>query len=167
MKFSVKFDDISDELMYYLKDLFIFLLSVFFSIVLAEIFVIRKIQNPDAVDRLFTYFYFIIPIFSFSMIASYVYRNKRIKETGKAKSSFRYRLTLAFIFVSLLPSIPIFLLSSNVVGKIIESFYRIDISESLKSARFNIRLIESEERMNLFLKAKLISATLSKKKCSD
>ncbi|MBE7411308.1 MAG: ATP-binding protein [Leptospiraceae bacterium] len=163
MKFFQIRKPISNELMYYLKDLFILLLSIFISIIAAEFVVLKDIPDTDAVDRTFTYFYFIVPVFSFSMLASYIYRNKRIKETGKAKSSFRYRLTLAFVFVSLLPSIPIFLLSSNVVGKIVESFYRIDISDALKSARFNIQLIETSDRLDLLEKAKLISATLKHK----
>ncbi|MCE9500775.1 MAG: HAMP domain-containing protein [Leptospira sp.] len=153
--------NLKGELQYYLKDLYIFLLSTLISVMLAELLAFEEKTEIDFVDRIFGYIYFLIPIFSLSLVASYIYRNKRIKETGKVRSSLRYRLTLAFVFVSMLPSIPIFLFSSNFVGKMVESFYRIDISEALKSSRHNVRLLEAEDRNTLFEKGKKLFSGLS------
>ncbi|EMP04793.1 hypothetical protein LEP1GSC124_0081, partial [Leptospira interrogans serovar Pyrogenes str. 200701872] len=81
--------------------------------------------------------------FSLSLLISYFYRNKRNLETGRLKSSIRYRLTLSFIFVAFLPSLPILFLSSNVTGKLYERFYGIDIEEALSSGE---TLILNEEK---------------------
>ena len=152
--------NLKGEFQYYLKDLYIFLLSTLISVLLAEYLAFEEKSEIDLVDRIFGYIYFLIPIFSMALVASYIYRNKRIKETGKVRSSLRYRLTLAFIFVSMLPSIPIFLFSSNFVGKMVENFYRIDISESLKSSRHNVSLLEADDRNILFEKGRKLYASL-------
>ncbi|MCB1156720.1 MAG: HAMP domain-containing protein [Leptospiraceae bacterium] len=150
----------SGELKYYLRDLYIFLFSVFISIVLAETLIFNSSEKNDVVDKIFVYIYFIFPLFSLSLIGSYVYRSSRIRKTGKVRSIIRYRITLAFIFVSILPSIPIFLLSSNVVGKLVESFYRIDISDALKSAVHNINMLEERDRQILIKKLSLLKKEL-------
>ncbi|MEM7182951.1 MAG: ATP-binding protein [Spirochaetota bacterium] len=153
---------ISGEFKYYLRDLYIFLFSVFISIVLAETLIFNSSESNDVVDKIFVYIYFIFPLFSLSLIASYIYRNIRIKQTGKVRSIIRYRLTLGFIFVSILPSIPVFLISSNVVGKLVESFYRIDISEALKHSSENIRLLEHKDRQQIFAKMMALLRTTEK-----
>lgn len=158
----IKQFNLSGETKYYLRDLYIFLFSVFISIVLAETLIFNNNEANDVVDKIFVYIYIIFPLFSLSLIASYIYRNIRIKQTGKIRSIIRYRLTLGFIFVSILPSIPVFLISSNVVGKLVESFYRIDISEALKHSSENIRLIESSDRVDLFRKITILSNTVKK-----
>lgn len=155
---------VTGELRYYLKDLYFFLLSIFFSIVLAETIIFTNDTDKDLVDKIFIYTYFIVPIFSLSLILSYIYRNIRIKQTGKARSIIRYRLTLAFIFISILPSIPIFLLSSNVVGKLVESFYRIDVSKALNSAKQIIAQDEKKDKENLLRLARILQSSLNEEK---
>lgn len=148
---------LTGEFRYYLRDLYIFLLSVFISIVIAETVIFTDSSSPiDFVDRIFVYIYIIFPLFSLALVISYIYRNFRIRQTGKLRSVIRYRLMLAFVFVSILPSIPIFFLSSNVVGRLVESFYRIDVSEALKSAKENVKFVEEEEKKNLVARGKML-----------
>ncbi|MCB1190254.1 MAG: HAMP domain-containing protein [Leptospiraceae bacterium] len=160
MKIKTPFT-VTGELRYYLKDLYFFLLSIFFSIVLAETIIFTNDVEKDLVDKIFVYTYFIVPIFSLSLVLSYIYRNIRIKQTGKARSIIRYRLTLAFIFISILPSIPIFLLSSNVVGKLVESFYRIDVSEALDSAKQLIARDEKNDKKVLIQLATILQQSVT------
>lgn len=161
MKF-IKEIKLSGEGKYYLRDLYIFLLSIFISILLAETIIFSDANEIDLVDKIFVYIYIIFPLFSLALIISYIYRNIRIRQTGKLRSVIRYRLTLAFVFVSILPSIPIVLFSSNVVGRLVESFYRIDISEALKSAIDEVKQSEEEDKKVLFSKARLLQKIVSK-----
>ncbi|TGN18520.1 LIC_11548 family sensor histidine kinase [Leptospira idonii] len=140
---------ISEENRYYLRDVFIFCLTVTVSVTLAEIFIFRSEEEVPFSAKFDTYVLLLIPFFILSLILSYIYRNKRNLETGKIRSSIRYRLTLAFLFVALLPSLPIFILSSNLTGKLIEGFYRVDISNALQSSEFLISNAEKEAEKNL------------------
>lgn len=153
----------SNEKKYYLRDFTFFTASVVVSIICAETFLFSDRQNVDIVDRIFGYSYFTFPLFLLVLFLSYIYRNLRIRKTGKIRSVIRYRLTIAFIFVSILPSIPIYILSSNVIGRIVESFYQIDISEALIAAKNYVILEEEESKKLLFQKALQFQKNLPKK----
>lgn len=138
----------NDETRYYLRDLLVLGLNILLSVILAETFQFSD-QNSISddigfLDRIVAYIFFFVPLFSLSLLISYFYRNKRNLETGRLKSSIRYRLTLSFIFVALLPLLPILFLSSNVTGKLYERFYGIDIEEALLSGE---TLILNEENL--------------------
>ncbi|MBM9498910.1 HAMP domain-containing protein [Leptospira sp. 201903071] len=154
----------NDETRYYLRDLLILGLIILLSVTLAEAiqFSGRNIQSDDIgfLDRLVVYIFFFIPLFSLSLLISYFYRNKRNIETGRLKSSIRYRLTLSFIFVALLPSVPILFLSSNITGKIYERFYGIDIEEALSSGESLIRNEEEPKKKVLIEKTRLLESFL-------
>jgi len=143
---------ISEENRYYLRDAFVFLLTISVAVTLSETFIFRSDDEVPFTAKIDTYLLLLIPFFILALMISYVYRNKRNLETGKIRSSIRYRLTLAFLFVALLPSLPIFILSSNLTGKLIEGFYRVDISNALKSAVVLISLEEKPAEANLFQK---------------
>lgn len=140
---------ISDESRYYLRDILVFLLTLSISIVFSEFIFFGSEDDISIYSKIDTYLFILIPFFILSLILSYIYRNKRNLETGKIRSSIRYRLTLAFLFVALIPSLPIFFLSSNLTGKLIEGFYRVDISNALKSAL--ILVLNEEEESNIVL----------------
>ncbi|RHX90437.1 LIC_11548 family sensor histidine kinase [Leptospira stimsonii] len=154
----------NDETRYYLRDLLILGLIILLSVILAEAiqFSGRNIQTDDIgfLDRIVVYIFFFIPLFSLSLLISYFYRNKRNLETGRLKSSIRYRLTLSFIFVALLPSVPILFLSSNITGKIYERFYGIDIEEALSSGESLIRNEEEPKKKVLIEKTRLLESFL-------
>ncbi|MCG9874261.1 MAG: ATP-binding protein [Leptospiraceae bacterium] len=139
----------NDEIRYYVRDFFVFSFSIIIGIFFAEFFYFSGRDEFEIINKLDTYIIFILPFFILSVIVSYIYRNKRNKETGKIRSSIRYRLTLAFLFVALLPSIPIFILSSNLTGKMIETLYRIDITNALNSSMEIIKKDELEDRIEL------------------
>jgi two-component system, NtrC family, nitrogen regulation sensor histidine kinase NtrY len=151
------------EARYYIRDLYIFAICSFISIVLAETIIFSGKSKVDFVDRIYGYIFFIFPFFTLALIGSYFYRNFRIKQTGKIRSIIRYRLTLAFIFISILPSIPVFILSSNIIGRLVESFYRINISEALKSAKANINLMERDDYNEIVDKSRQFSILVNSK----
>ncbi|MBM9575590.1 HAMP domain-containing protein [Leptospira sp. 201903070] len=154
----------NDETRYHLRDLLILGLIILLSVILAEAiqFSGSNIQTDDIgfLDRIVVYIFFFIPLFSLSLLISYFYRNKRNLETGRLKSSIRYRLTLSFIFVALLPSVPILFLSSNITGKIYERFYGIDIDEALSSGESLIRNEEEPKKKILIEKTRLLESFL-------
>lgn len=139
----------NEEARYYIRDFFVFSFSICLGVFFAEFFYFSGREEVYNANKLETYIIFILPFFILSVIISYIYRNKRNKETGKIKSSIRYRLTLAFLFVALLPSIPIFILSSNLTGKLIETLYRIDITNALNSSIELIQKLEKKDRLEL------------------
>ncbi|WP_061216519.1 LIC_11548 family sensor histidine kinase [Leptospira weilii] len=154
----------NDETRYYLRDLLVLGLNILLSVILAETF---QFSDQNAVsddigflDRIVVYIFFFIPLFSLSLLISYFYRNKRNLETGGLKSSIRYRLTLSFIFVALLPLLPILFLSSNVTGKLYERFYGIDIEEALLSGETLILNEEKPQKKLLVEKTRLLESFL-------
>ena len=155
---------LSIEIKYYLRDFYIFIFCAITAILLAESIIFSGSNDVDLVERIFGYIYFIIPFFTLSLIISYLYRNIRNKQTGKIRSVIRYRLTVAFIFVSILPSIPIFILSSNVVSRLVESFYRIDISKALIASKNTITFQEANDKNLLINKVNEISTIINQKK---
>ncbi|ABJ79117.1 HAMP domain-containing protein [Leptospira borgpetersenii serovar Hardjo-bovis] len=154
----------NDETRYYLRDLLVLGLNILLSVILAETFQFSD-QNSISddigfLDRIVVYIFFFIPLFSLSLLISYFYRNKRNLETGRLKSSIRYRLTLSFIFVALLPLLPILFLSSNVTGKLYERFYGIDIEEALLSGETLILNEEKPKKKLLVEKTRLLESFL-------
>lgn len=148
------------ELNYYLRDLYIFVFCIFVAIALAETIIFNDKSNADFTDRIIGYGFFVIPFLILALIVLSIYRNFRIRKTGKARSSIRYRLTIGFIFVSILPAIPVVILSSNVIGKLVESFYRIDVSAALRHSRNFVAYAESEDRKHIYQKARLLHSHL-------
>lgn len=148
------------ELHYYLRDLYIFVFCIFVAIALAETIIFNDKSNADFTDRIIGYGFFVIPFLILALIVLSIYRNFRIRKTGKARSSIRYRLTIGFIFVSILPAIPVVILSSNVIGKLVESFYRIDVSAALRHSRNFVAYTESEDRKHIYQKARLLHSYL-------
>lgn len=151
---------LSDENRYYLRDIFIFFLTLAVSVAFSELVFFRQEEDISFFSKLDTYVFILIPFFILSLILSYVYRNRRNRETGKIRSSIRYRLTLAFLFVALVPSLPIFILSSNLTGRLIEGFYRVDISNALRSANLIIQNEEKEIESEFIDKVSILRSRL-------
>ena len=135
-----------DEFKIYLRDALFLVLVVLFSIFIAEGFLLGG--NTALVDRIFSYLMIFIPLGTLNLIAHYYYRNRRIRLTGNLRSSLRYRLSLAFMLVSVIPSIPIFFISSNVVERLVQDFFRIDVEEAMASADSLISHYRFEYRRN-------------------
>ena len=136
----------------YIRDFFFFLLTCAVSIITAEFFLFEgQTEQVFITTRLFTYAYLIIPLTLVVMALSYSYRTQRIKKTGIIRSSIRYKLIIAFIFVSILPSIPIVLLSGDLIEKSIDGFFSIDIKKGLQAGN-NIINHQAGKNRNAFLK---------------
>ncbi|XDD55742.1 ATP-binding protein [Leptospira sp. WS4.C2] len=160
LKFLKILPRLSDENRYYLRDIFIFFLTLGVSVGFSELVFFRQEEDISFFSKLDTYVFILIPFFILSLILSYVYRNRRNRETGKIRSSIRYRLTLAFLFVALVPSLPIFILSSNLTGRLIEGFYRVDISNALRSANLIIQNEEKEVETEFLEKVSILRTRL-------
>ena len=132
-----------EEARIYVRDIVFLLLIVVFSVFIAEQFLLA--ENPSLVDRIFSYLLIFIPLGTLNLIAHYYYRNRRIRITGSLRSSMRYRLSIAFMLVAVIPSIPIFLISSNMVEKLVEDFFQVDVARSLESARIVLDYYRQEE----------------------
>lgn len=152
----------NEENRYYIRDLFILTGVIFFGILLAESIHFRHSQDFNFVDRIPVYVYYTVPLFTLFLALSYFYRNKRNLETGRLKSSIRYRLSLSFLFIAILPSIPIFFLSSNVIGKVFEGFYGLDIAQALDGGYYFIQKELDGEKKDLIEKAKLLRNLVAK-----
>ncbi|EOQ90410.1 GHKL domain protein [Leptospira yanagawae serovar Saopaulo str. Sao Paulo = ATCC 700523] len=158
------FPNLSDENRYYLRDIFIFFLTLAVSIGFSELVFFREEEDISFYSKLDTYVFILIPFFILSLILSYIYRNRRNRQTGKIRSSIRYRLTLAFLFVALVPSLPIFILSSNLTGRLIEGYYQVDISNALRSANHFVDSIEKENESSFLEIVNRFRSLLEKEK---
>ncbi len=116
----------------YLRDILFMFITIAISVAIPEIFLLSK--DSTLVDRIFSYLLLFIPLGTVNLIAHYYYRNRRIRVTGNLRSSLRYRLSLAFMLVAVIPSIPIFLISSDMMQHVVEGFFRIDAAGALESA---------------------------------
>ncbi len=137
-----------EESRIFLRDLFFLLLSLFVSVVLAEFLLLN--ENATAVDRIFTYLILFIPVGTLNLIAHYYYRNRRIRATGNLRSSLRYRLSLAFMLTAVIPSIPIFLVSSNMVEELVKVIFRVDVARAFQSAEKTLQHYRRREIALLF-----------------
>lgn len=132
-----------EERKIYLRDIFFFGLIVVVSILVSEQFLLN--EDATIVDRIFTYLLLFIPMGTFNLIAHYYYRNRRIRQTGNLRSSLRYRLSIAFMLIAIIPSIPIFLISANNVEQVVESLFNVDVAGAMESAQAAIRYYERQE----------------------
>lgn len=115
-----------------LRDIFYVILVLWVSVFVAESFFLNEQSTPF--DRIFGYIVVFIPLGTLNFFLHYLYRNRRIKRTGKLRSSLRYRLILAFLIVSIIPSLPIFLLTSGRVESVIGVFFDLDFRGAMDSA---------------------------------
>lgn len=121
-----------EESRIFLRDLFFLLLSLIISVVFSEWLILD--ETATGVDRIFTYLLIFIPVGTLNLIAHYYYRNRRIRQTGNLRSSLRYRLSLAFMLTAVIPSIPLFLVSSNMVEELVKVIFRVDVGRAFRSA---------------------------------
>lgn len=130
-----------EERKIYLRDVFFLALIVFFSIFISEQFLLGT--DAALVDRIFTYLLLFIPLGTLNLIGHYYYRNRRIRLTGNLRSSLRYRLSIAFMLIAIIPSLPIFLISANNVDTVLESLFSLNVARGVEGAE---RLIQRYER---------------------
>ncbi|MDH5656937.1 MAG: HAMP domain-containing protein, partial [Spirochaetia bacterium] len=137
-----------EESKIYVRDFIFWLIIVFFSVFIAELFLLK--EKAKSVDHLFVYLLVFIPLGTLNLVLHYFYRNRRIRQTGNLRSSLRYRLSLAFMLVSIIPSLPIFFISSNVVDSLVENYFKADLTGALKSAR-QVLLFYEQKQINEFV----------------
>lgn len=124
-----------------LRDIFYVFIVLWISIFISEYFFLDS--NATPFDRIFSYIIIFLPLGTLNFFLHYLYRNRKIEVTGKLRSSLRYRLILAFLIVSIIPAMPIFLLSSSKVESIVSLFFKLDLKGSLESAE---KLLQYQEK---------------------
>lgn len=118
-----------EESKIYLRDVYFLILIVVLSIGIAELFLVG--QHAQPVDRILYYLVIFVPLGTLNLLAHYYYRNRRIRITGSLRSSLRYRLSLAFMIIAVIPSIPIFLISANVAEGLVGAFFEVDVKGAM------------------------------------
>jgi two-component system nitrogen regulation sensor histidine kinase NtrY len=124
------------------RDIFYLFIVLWFSVFIAEYFFLDK--NATPFDRIFGYIIIFLPLGTLNFLLHYLYRNRKIQLTGKLRSSLRYRLILAFLLVSIIPAMPIFLLTSSNVESIISVFFKLDLKGGMESAEEMLLYHENE-----------------------
>ena len=122
-----------EERKLYLRDIFFLVTVIVLSVLLAENYLIK--ENTNAVDRIFSYLLFFLPLGTLTFIAQLLYRNRRIRKTGNLRSSLRYRLNIAFLLIAIIPSIPIFLISSTNVEMVVSGLFNRNVTRAMRDAR--------------------------------
>jgi nitrogen fixation/metabolism regulation signal transduction histidine kinase len=131
-----------------LRDILYVILVLWISVFVAESFFLNEQSTPF--DRIFGYIIVFIPLGTLNFLLHYLYRNRRIRRTGKLRSSLRYRLILAFLIVSIIPSLPIFLLTSGRVESVIGVFFDLDFRGAMESAEHMMSDWESEAARDFY-----------------
>lgn len=126
-----------------LRDAFFLIVILWISVFIAESYFVREDTSP--VDRIFIYLVVFIPLGTLNFLFLYYYRNKRIRRTGNLRSSLRYRLMIAFMVVSIFPSIPIFLVSSDRVETVIAILFSLDFRGGLVASEDLLKQHETED----------------------
>jgi nitrogen fixation/metabolism regulation signal transduction histidine kinase len=124
------------------RDIFYLFIVLWLSVFIAEYFFLDK--NATPFDRIFGYIIIFLPLGTLNFLLHYLYRNRKIQLTGKLRSSLRYRLILAFLLVSIIPAMPIFLLTSSNVESIISVFFKLDLKGGMESAEEMLLYHENE-----------------------
>jgi two-component system nitrogen regulation sensor histidine kinase NtrY len=124
------------------RDIFYLFIVLWLSVFIAEYFFLDK--NATPFDRIFGYIIIFLPLGTLNFLLHYLYRNRKIQLTGKLRSSLRYRLILAFLLVSIIPAMPIFLLTSSNVEFIISVFFKLDLKGGMESAEEMLLYHENE-----------------------
>ncbi|MBE7438509.1 MAG: HAMP domain-containing protein [Spirochaetales bacterium] len=101
------------ELQIYVRDVLFFALITLASVVGGELALAGK--EPLLADRITVYLLIFVPLGTLNLLAHYIYRNRRIRKTGSLRTSLRYRLSLAFLLVAIVPGLPLFLLVSHLL----------------------------------------------------
>ncbi|MCB1172621.1 MAG: HAMP domain-containing protein [Leptospiraceae bacterium] len=137
-----------EERKLYYRDILFILFVIVASILLAEYFLIRA--TSTAVDRIFSYLLIFLPLGILTVVAQLVYRNRRIRKTGNLRSSLRYRLTIAFLLISIVPSIPIFLISSSNVEIVLSALFNRNIRLALQDGHQLLEYYQKRELERLW-----------------
>jgi len=124
------------------RDIFYLFIVLWLSVFIAEYFFLDK--NATPFDRIFGYIIIFLPLGTLNFLLHYLYRNRKIQLTGKLRSSLRYRLILAFLLVSIIPAMPIFLLTSSTVESIISVFFKLDLKGGMESTERMLLYHENE-----------------------
>ncbi|MBX7057429.1 MAG: HAMP domain-containing protein [Leptospirales bacterium] len=140
---------LQEERKIYLRDVLFLLAMVLVSIAVSEKWLLKS--DASLVDRIFTYLLLFVPLGTINLIAHYYYRNRRIRITGNLRSSLRYRLSIAFMLIAIIPSLPIFLVSANNVDAALEGLFNINVVRGVRAADRLVRYYEDRE-LNAFRK---------------
>lgn len=87
-------------------------------------------SHPNYYKRISTYFYLFLPSLSLLFFISYNYQKRTTRFVPTAQS-IRYRFLMFFLLTALLPSVPVFIISSDVIQRSIDRYFLLEIEDIL------------------------------------
>lgn len=96
-------------------------------------------SHPNYYTRISTYFYLFLPSLSLLFFISYNYQKKRGNLVPTAQS-IRYRFLMFFLLTALLPSTPLFIISSDIIQRNIDRYALLNIEEIANLPKQSLRL---------------------------
>jgi len=124
-----------------------------------EFFALKSFFNIKAIPsqfRLILYFLFISPIiliYLIILILSKLLRHHRLRRGGK----FQARLIIAFMLVSLIPTLPLIILSNSIINRTIELWLTKSIEDALNYSLNLLSDFSDEFKKDLLFYSKIIS----------
>ena len=130
----------------YTRDVSIILIILLSVIAIIEYWFFAK-YAPNYLQRISTYFYSLLPVFGLFFLI-YFYSKGKLSDVVSKRRSIRHRLMSAFVVVALLPSTPVFLLSSDTIQRGIQDYLNLNVKSISKVHLNSLRLIY-EPRLKL------------------
>lgn len=96
-------------------------------------------SHPNYYKRISTYFYLFLPSLSLLLFISYNYQ-RRTKNFIPTAQSIRYRFLIFFLLTALLPSVPVFIISSDVIQRSIDRYLLLDVENLYNLPRKSLTL---------------------------
>lgn len=96
-------------------------------------------SQPNYYKRISTYFYLFLPSLSLLLFISYNYQ-RRTKNFIPPAQSIRYRFLIFFLLTALLPSVPVFIISSDIIQRSIDRYLLLDVENLYNLPRKSLSL---------------------------
>jgi two-component system nitrogen regulation sensor histidine kinase NtrY len=133
----------------------IFLIGIFLFSALLILGLFPKDIDIETGKSFFLYYMMTIPIIAAVYFIVISFRRKLYSEPSEVGSSIRIKIAIAFVFVAVLPSLPIILVSNNIINKTLAELISEKTSHSLEEsiAMSTESISESHSRMQSELKS--------------
>ncbi len=128
---------------HYLRDI-LTIVALFAIVVAVTELMIFRVYKPNYYQRINTYFYVFFPLLSLVLFFYYYSRNIR-KGMIAPTRSIRYRLMTSFLIVALLPSTPVFLLSSDTIKRGLTDYLSLDFTSIKTLHRDSLTMIYKDK----------------------
>ena len=112
----------------------IFLIGIFLFSALLILGLFPKDVDIETGKSFFLYYMMTIPIIAAVYFIVISFRRKLYSESSEIGSSIRMKIAVAFVFVAVLPSLPIIMISNNIINRTITDLISEKTSYSLEES---------------------------------